>query len=242
MLVDTHFHLDLMDNMQCLIKEFNKSDVGIIAVGTTPLAYERERQFTKDVENIKVGLGLHPQLMRERSQEISQFLDEMSNARYVGEIGLDFNRNFVESKLQQLSCFRKIANACSTEGKKVLSIHSVKSARCLIEILEEERTFQTCQCIFHWFSGTASERKLAIEKGAYFSINSKMLKTKSGQDTIRSIPKDRILLETDAPFTMKFNSVAGLKNELENIAKSISDIRKEDLILQIEENSEKIIY
>lgn len=240
MLVDTHFHLDLMDNMQSLIKEFNKHDVGIIAVGTTPLAYRKESQFTKGIENIKVGLGFHPQLISERSQEISLFLDELKNARYVGEIGLDFNSDFVESKSQQILILRKIVKECSNNGGKIISIHSVKSARCLVEILEEERTFETCKCVLHWFSGNASERKLAIEQGAYFSINSKMLKTKSGQDTIRSIPKDKILLETDAPFTIKINTAMDLKKELEDVARAISYIRNEDLFDQIEENSERI--
>lgn len=48
-----------------------------------------------------------------------------------------------------------------------------------------------------------------------------MLRTKSGQETIRNIPGNRILLETDAPFTMEFNSVNDLYNELKNIARGI---------------------
>ena len=43
MLIDVHFHLDLMDNMQSLIHEFQTSDVGIIAVGTTPKAFHKSR-------------------------------------------------------------------------------------------------------------------------------------------------------------------------------------------------------
>ena len=45
MLIDVHFHLDLMDNMQSLIHEFQTSDVGIIAVGTTPKAFGKEKKF-----------------------------------------------------------------------------------------------------------------------------------------------------------------------------------------------------
>ena len=63
MLIDTHFHLDLMENMKSLIREFNNSNTGVIAVGTTPRAYEREKQFCSGVDNIRVGLGFHPQLV-----------------------------------------------------------------------------------------------------------------------------------------------------------------------------------
>lgn len=62
----------------------------------------------------------------------------------------------------------------------------------IIEVLQEAGAFNNCKCIFHWFTGSVSERKLAIYNGAYFSINPKMLKTKAGKDVIRIIPVDRI--------------------------------------------------
>ena len=70
MLIDTHFHLDLMDNMQLLIKQSKNVNVGIMAVGTTPLAYKQELRFVNGANAIKVGLGLHPQLVKQRHQEI----------------------------------------------------------------------------------------------------------------------------------------------------------------------------
>ena len=240
MLIDTHFHLDLMENMQLLIKQSREIDVGIIAVGTTPLAYKRELQFAEEGNGIKIGLGFHPQLVEQRESEIDLFLRQLRSARFIGEVGLDFNKDYMDSKMQQLSCFRRITKECAIEGGKVLSIHSVKAVGSVIDTLKESGTFQNCKCIFHWFTGTASERKAAIENGAYFSINPRMLKTKSGQETLRYIPKDKILLETDAPFTMKFSSVNDLHNELKNIAREISLIRGEDIISQIEENSMKL--
>lgn len=237
MLIDTHFHMDLMENMQSLIKQFRVAKVGVIAVGTTPLAYKQELKFVEGKENIRIGLGFHPQLVEQREAEIDLFLRQLESAKYIGEVGLDFNKDYIGSRIQQLLCFQRISKKCAIEGEKVLSIHSVKAVGPVIEVLKGAGTFQSCKCIFHWFTGTASERRIAIENGAYFSINPKMLKTKSGQDTIRNIPVNRILLETDAPFTMKFNSVSDLYNELKNIARGISHIRGEDIVSQIEENS-----
>lgn len=94
----------------------------------------------------------------------------------------------------------------------------MRQSRATIEVLQETGAFNNCKCIFHWFTGSVSERKLAIDNGAYFSINPKMLETKAGKDVIRNIPVDRILLETDAPFTLKCNSMEDLYNELERIA------------------------
>ena len=242
MLIDTHFHLDLMENMQSLIHELSFSDIGIIAVGTTPKAFERELKFCSDAKNIRVGLGFHPQLIMERSHEIVEFLSLMSKTRYIGEIGLDFNSSYMSSKNEQIKCFRAIVNTCVEQGDKVLSIHSVKAAGAVLDVLETTGAFHTCKCIFHWFTGTVSERKRAIENGALFSINHKMLRTKSGQDTIRSIPEESLLLETDAPFTMKYTTAEELKNELTYLVKAISDLRGKDIIDAVERNSELVWF
>ena len=241
MLIDTHFHLDLMENMQSFIYSFLSSDIGIIAVGTTPKAYEREMQFCSEAKNIRVGLGFHPQLVMDRSEEINEFLSLMPKAQYIGEIGLDFNSAYMSTNEKQIECFRAIVNACMEQGHKVLSIHSIKAAGAVIDELETARTFQTCKCIFHWFSGTVSERNRAIENGALFSINPKMLRTKSGQETIKAIPEESILLETDAPFTMKYNSAEELKNELLYMVKAISDLREQDMYGIIEKNSAAVL-
>ena len=119
----------------------------------------------------------------------------------------------------------------------MLSIHSVKAAGIVLDELEKAGTFQTCKCILHWFTGTVSERKRAIDNGALFSINPKMLRTKSGQETIKAIPEESILLETDAPFTMKYNSLEELNDELMYMVEAISDLREQDMYGIIERNS-----
>lgn len=240
MLIDTHFHLDLTENMQNLIQQLTSSSIGIIAVGTTPKAFKRERELVSNTKNVQVGLGLHPQLIMERGHEIDLFLDLVKDSRYIGEVGLDFNASYKNSKEQQISCFRKIAEICALEGNKILSIHSVKATTEVINELNRAGTFKTCICIFHWFTGSSTDRKKASEMGAYFSINPRMLKTKSGQETIRSIPGDKILLETDAPFTRKYNKIDDLKLDLVDLIHCISDIRGEEMMSQINLNSNLI--
>ena len=241
MLIDTHFHLDLMENMQTLIREFRNSDIGIIAVGTTPRAYEREKRFCSGVDNIRVSLGFHPQLVAERESEIDLFLRLVKSNRYIGEIGLDFNSAYIASQEQQFSCFQRIAKACADKGNKVLSIHSVKAVGAVIDELERAGTFQNNICIFHWFTGTVAERRRAIEAGAWFSINPRMLKIKSGQEIIKVIPADRLLLETGAPFTKKFSTAIELKKELLTIVKGLEEIRGENVKEQVEANCNLIV-
>lgn len=241
MLIDAHFHLDLMDNMQSLVREFRTAGIGAICVGTTPKAYEKEVRLCSDSSVIKVGLGMHPQLIAERYQETNLFVRLVKESKYIGEVGLDFRSAFISSKDQQISCFRKVAKSCASEKGKIISLHSVKAAGSVIDELNAANAFEDNVCIFHWFTGSMADCKRAIEAGAYFSINPKMLKTKNGQETIRYIPADRILLETDAPFTLKITSVKHLVTELEMLVVEISNIRGENMKAKIEKNSESIL-
>ena len=106
--------------------------------------------------------------------------------------------------------------------------------------MEAAGTFRTCKCIFHWFTGTDAERNRAIANGAFFSINPRMLRTKSGQDTIKMLPKESILLETDAPFTKIFSSIRDLKSELTHMVDKISELREQEMYEIIECNSAAI--
>lgn len=242
MLIDTHFHLDLMDNMQLMIQELQTASIGILAVGTTPIAYTKEKRFCSGVNTIKVGLGMHPQLVAERGREIDLFLQLVNDARFIGEIGLDFSSSHIPTQSQQITCFRKIAKACAERGGKVLSIHAVKSTGVAVEELLAAGTLKNNLCIIHWFSGTAAERKKALEAGAWFSINPKMLRTKGGQETIKAVPKERLLLETDAPFTLIPRSVADLQSELDKLVVAISTVREENMMKWIMDNSSFVFH
>jgi TatD DNase family protein len=53
----------------------------------------------------------------------------------------------------------------------------------------------------HWFSGRGRILKEALEMGCYFSINQQMLLSKNGRGIVDALPMDRILIESDAPFS-----------------------------------------
>ena len=92
MIYDAHCHLDLMDNMAGFIKEMQNSDMSLFAVGTTPKAYDREVQFCRSNPRIKVGLGMHPQLISSGYDDMSLFKALFEKSHYIGEVGLDFSK------------------------------------------------------------------------------------------------------------------------------------------------------
>lgn len=240
MMYDSHCHLDLMANMMKMIQKIHNSNIGLFAVGTTPKAYSREIELCKHVPSIHVGLGMHPQLISTGYEDMMLFEKLVPSSHYIGEIGLDFNKNYFHSKDKQIEVFERIIQLCEHYGEKIISIHSLKSTASVIEIIRKNKVQNSNCYLFHWFTGTMSQLRNAIELGCYFSVNPRMLKTKSGIEVIKKLPINRILLETDAPFTNNYLSVQLLEQELKELIIGISDIQGKNVSEIIEENEKKI--
>lgn len=241
MLYDMHCHLDLMPKMKSIIKESLNEDLSIVTVTTTPKAFNQEVDYCKINPNINVALGLHPQLIAERSNELSVVLDSIHDVKYIGEIGLDFNNQYAKSKEKQIEVFTNIIKECSKLGNKTISIHSVKSAQNVLDILKSFNTLRNNYCILHWFTGGEKQLKQAISLGCYFSINERMLNTITGKKLIQSIPENRILVETDAPFINEITQCNQIYRELEQTIFEISKLRNKDLYEAICENSKYVL-
>ena len=70
-LFDFHCHIDLMPSMINFARDVAKTNINVLTVTTTPKAFEKEIEILKQFSNIKVGLGLHPQLVSSRYRELS---------------------------------------------------------------------------------------------------------------------------------------------------------------------------
>ena len=64
MIYDLHCHLDLMPSMREFANDAKESNINILAVTTTPKAYEKEIAFFHSYENIKIALGLRSEERR----------------------------------------------------------------------------------------------------------------------------------------------------------------------------------
>jgi TatD DNase family protein len=94
--------------------------VATLAVTTTPKAWQRNCELALNSSFVRVGLGLHPQLVSEREDEVVLLERYLSSARYVGEIGLDAGPRFYHSFEAQERVFSRILQACAEQGTKYL--------------------------------------------------------------------------------------------------------------------------
>ena len=169
----------------------------------TPETYALEAARFAAFPNVVVGAGLHPWWAAGASRDgrLEQLLSIVADARLVGEVGLDFAPRHAVSADEQLLAFREVVRACAREGGKVLSVHAVRAAGEVLDVLEEAGALSSCACVLHWFSGTSEELSRAVRAGCWFSVGERMAATKRGRAYLRAIPADRLLLETDAPPT-----------------------------------------
>ena len=77
----------------------------------------------------------------------------------------------------------------------------MRSATKVLDLIEEEVPLGRAKFVFHWFSGSCAEAKRAASVGCYFSVNGQMLQSDRGRALVSSLPEDRLLTETDGPFT-----------------------------------------
>lgn len=239
-MVDSHCHLDLMDDMRKIAESSQLASLSIFAVGTTPKAYPKEMEILHHYSTIKVGLGMHPQLVGSGYDDIEMFTELVNHSRYIGEVGLDFSKEYIRTKKEQMLTFEKIVKLCETYGNKIISVHSQKSTSTVLEIIEKSSRSKKNIYIFHWFTGSHTQLKKALELGCYFSINPKMTMTKSGQEIIRAIPANRILIETDAPFALKYSDANQVKNIIEKTVRDVSSIMDCDIIADLAETEKRL--
>ena len=208
-MIDTHCHFDMIPHPEAYLRQ--REQAGDIVIGMTNLPSHFKMGFlhVKGYKHIRLALGLHPLLASENKNELPLFNSLLDQTSYIGEIGLDFSKEGLSTKEDQISTLRKLLE--KLEGrKKIISVHSRKAEKELFDLLCE---YNINNVIFHWYSGPIDLIPSIISKGYYFSINEAMTISKNGRAIIKGIPRNRILTESDSPF----NNKADIKEALINM-------------------------
>lgn len=191
--------MDLYEDPRSVLREAVERKCYVLAVTTTPLAWQGTCDLIGNARRVRVAAGLHPALAATRYREIDQLCTLLPKTEYVGEIGLDGSRPHRPSLSIQRQVFEAVLSACKSVGGRIMTIHSRGATALVLDYLEEYR--ESGIPVMHWFSGTHAELKRAIEIGCWFSVGPAMLRGKKGQRLASWMPPDRVLTETDGPFT-----------------------------------------
>lgn len=195
-MIDTHCHFDLMDNPVKYIENNERNRIITIGMTNLPSHFVQGMPHVLKYKYIRLALGLHPLLAENHEEEYELFRKSIDKTSYIGEIGLDFSKEGIDSKELQIHSFEYILDLIKSKNK-ILSIHSRQSESLALDMLNQK---SIANAIFHWYTGTLSVLNKIIDSGYYISVNSAMINTAKGQSIIEKIPLGNILTESDSPF------------------------------------------
>ncbi len=199
-MIDLHTHLDLYPNALDILARVNTENRFTLAVTTSPRAWVTTSQVFKGYENIKVALGLHPEIAEQKFNELDLLLSSIHRADFIGEVGIDGSTKYASTFDKQELIFDNTIRECEKAGGRIISIHSRGAAFKILSIIKK---YPNCGTpILHWFSGTAIELEEAVKMKCFFSVNLLMLKSKKGKDLVSRIPSELVLPESDGPFAV----------------------------------------
>ncbi|CAB3867156.1 Uncharacterized deoxyribonuclease YjjV [Bordetella trematum] len=198
-MIDVHSHLDLYPDGLALARKVNVRNEFTLVVTTSPRAYQATSRVFGELQNIHVALGLHPEVLEAKFVELEQLISGIKGARFVGEVGLDGTPKFRKSLELQQRAFQAVLTECRLRGGRIISIHSRGAAQRVIAALAAAGDVGVP--LLHWFSGGVAELRTASRLGCWFSVGPAMLTGEKGRSLLAHMPMNRVLPETDGPFT-----------------------------------------
>ena len=198
---DMHIHFDFFKSEKHILKYYNDRKIFAIYATLSPSVFLKYKSKGVESDYVKLALGAHPCYTNEYRFDYHEFDSALEETRYISEVGLDFSKKYIDSQNEQIKIFDYI---CSKTYNKLLIIHSRNAEEEIYEMLVRNRNKYM---VLHWYTGPVSTLKKLVLLGAYVSINRKMLYTKKIDMYLSSVPIDRLLIETDAPFTLESNNI-----------------------------------
>jgi len=226
MLVDSHCHLDFPDfeaERDEVIARAGEAGVGLmVTISTRVRQFERIRAIAETYDNVFCTIGTHPHNAGEEAGiPASELIALADHPKVVGigEAGLDYYYDKAPRDLQAEG-LRTHIEAARVTGLPLV-IHARQADEDMASILEEETGKGAFPFILHCFSSGAELARKGVELGGYVSFSG-ILTFKNSQeirDIAMTVPKDRLLVETDAPYLAPI-PFRGKRNEPAYVAKT----------------------
>ena len=210
MYIDSHAHVESEDfdgDRSAMIARAVDAGVEIIvAVGNGDIAKDSHaaaQRLAEKYDFIYTTVGVHPHEARRLDEALYARLAELAAHPKViawGEIGLDYHYDNSPREVQR-EAFRKQLQM-ARERRLPAVIHTREAEEDTLRILREAWVGANLPGIIHCFTGTRQFAEAAVEMGFVISFSG-VVTFKKSEDlrlTARSLPLDKILIETDAPF------------------------------------------
>jgi TatD DNase family protein len=206
MLVDSHCHLNYAElgDIGAVMERARAAGVGIcVSIGTEMKNFPAVLAVAERFPDVWCSVGVHPhEAEKELLTDAAPLLAQAAHAKVVGigETGLDYYYEHAPRMAQQEN-FRIHIAAGRQTGLPVI-VHTRDADYDTIAILEDEMAKGAFTGLIHCFTGTQKLADAALALGLCISVSG-IATFKNSQplrDVIKSVPLDRLLVETDAPY------------------------------------------
>jgi len=207
MLVDHHCHLDFPDfasDLDGVIDRAKAAGVGmLVSISTRIRRFAPLLEIAEAHDNVLCSVGTHPHYAHEELDiAVEQIVDLARHPKVVaiGEAGLDYHYDNSPREAQAQGFRNHIAAARATGLPLV--IHTRDADADTAAILEEETAKGAFPALLHCFTGGAGLARRALDLGLYVSFSGIVTFKKSDalREIAETVPLDRLLVETDAPY------------------------------------------
>ncbi|MGD0137132.1 MAG: TatD family hydrolase [Bryobacteraceae bacterium] len=237
-MIDSHCHLDSADfdeDREAVIERAVAAGVEqMLAIGTGngPPDLEAGLRLAEKHPAFYATVGIHPHdAAKAGPGDFRRLSDLLSHpkALAVGEIGLDYHYDFSPREVQKSAFMEQMGIAAA--AKKPIVIHTREAWDDTLALIEQHWTPHSIGGIMHCFSGGPEEARRALDLGFYLSFGGIVTfpKALAVQEAAKITPRDRILIETDAPYLAPVPK-RGKRNEpawMVHTARKLAELRGE---------------
>ncbi len=207
MLVDSHCHLEydglVEDQAEALARARRIGVHGFLNISTKQSEWDQVVATARANRDVWASVGIHPHNADEHAQLTRGELLEAThdaNVIGIGETGLDYFYDRSDRGVQQ-KLFRLHIDVARETGLPVI-IHTRDAEDDTLAILSDEMEQGSFPALIHCFTASAAFGEAVLELGLTISLSG-IVTFKNAKDLqafAKTVPQDRLLVETDSPF------------------------------------------
>ena len=236
MIIDSHCHLNyepMSDDLDSIIKRANIEGVKyFLTISTEDKSFNNILDIVNKYDSVYCSYGIHPHEAKNHLEINSDLILKKINLNKkiigIGETGLDFYYNHSDEK-DQIKLFLEHIHASQVSNLPLI-VHTRSAEDKTIDILKSEFKNHKFKILIHCFTGSRTFAHKLLDLGSYISASGVVTFKKSAElaETFKSIPNEKILVETDAPYLAPI-PLRGKPNEHSYIIhtiKFLSDLKR----------------
>ena len=205
-IIETHCHLDYLDEEQLEFVLQKSAEVGIeriVTIAVSPGNIDRVMELTQHAPNIWGTQGVHPHEAESYNQEVDAIIRERCASERilaVGEIGLDYYYDHADRATQR-KVFEQQLQIAVDQNMPVV-IHTREADEDTRDILQNFSSALNRKGVIHSFTSGLALAEYCLGEGFMLGFNG--ITTFNQADNVRAVvnatPLSLLVLETDAPY------------------------------------------